>query len=231
MSTWFNERVTCPACSHEQDARLAHGIHVTRAPEARDQIIDRTFHRITCAECSVRFVANREMVYTDMDRRHWVHVALSEQRPVWPELETVARQTFERAFIGSPLAAELRERFKVRLVFGIEELREKLVIWKANLDDRVVECAKIRMFLRDPELALAYRMLVDTVDDAQLYVNCVDHDDRPTSTFAIPQSLVEDMTAHDEELGRYFPEIFGGTFVSTHRLTGKRYRMPTPWST
>lgn len=229
MSTWFVERVTCPACHMEQDARLAHGVHASRAPEVREQVLSRTFHRITCTACSMRFVVNRELVYTDMDRRQWLQVGFTDHRPRWPELETMALRTFERAFIGSPLAAELRERFKVRLVFGVEELREKLAIWRAGLDDAVVECAKLMMCARLPELALIPRLIVDTIDDKGLTVSCVDVSDAVTSQFVISNSVMDDLSDRHDELVRYLPELFSGTFVSTYRLLGHRYRLPSSW--
>src|SRR5690606_17496135 len=150
-----DEQITCPACGLEQTARLARGIHVSRAPEARDQVFDRTFHRVSCRGCTTRFVAARPLVYTDMERKHWVHVALAGEIPRWPELERLAVDVCERAFTGSPLAAQMRDAFRIRLVFGMEELREKLVIWRAGYRDAVVECAKLHLIAKDTSLALA----------------------------------------------------------------------------
>lgn len=228
MSTWFEEAVTCPACGLEQTARLARGIHVSRAPEARDQVFDRTFHRVTCKGCSTRFVAKRPLVYTDMDRKHWLQVALADERPRWPELEVLADQVFERAFTGSPLAEAQRDGFKVRLVFGMEEVREKLVIWRAGLDDAIVEAVKLQMFVGEPRLSRAHRFLVDAIDDRGARAICFDADDRPTRTIDVPRALLD--KAHDdfEHMRRYLPELFGGRFVSTHRLLGHRYRWVAP---
>ena len=228
MSTWFDERVTCPSCATEQTARLARGVHVARAPEARDQVFDRTFHRVTCTACGVRFVAQRPLVYTDMDRRHWIQVALAIERPRWPELEEATGNIFERAFVGSPLAASLREGMKVRLVFGMEELREKLVIWRAGLDDGVVECVKVQAFAREPALSRAHRLLVDEVTADHLVILVEDHADQPPRASFVPRALAD--AAHDDyaRLRRTFPELFGAPFVSTHRLLGHRYRPVEP---
>jgi hypothetical protein len=228
MSTWFDEEVTCPACGATQTARLARGIHVSRAPEAREQVFERTFHRVTCKQCSVRFVAKRPFVYTDMDRKHWLQVALADERPRWPELEGLADQVFDRAFTGSPLAEAQRDGFKIRLVFGLEELREKLVIWRAGLDDAIIEAVKLQMFALDPALSRAHRIVLDTIDERAGQAICFDADDQPTRTLEMPRKLVDD--AHDdfERLRRYLPELFGGRFVSTYRLLGHRYRWAVP---
>lgn len=43
---------------------------------------------------------------------------------------------------GPPIAQDMGARFKRRVVFGFRALREKLVLWDAGLDDRVVEAVK-----------------------------------------------------------------------------------------
>jgi hypothetical protein len=216
MSTWFIETIVCPACGASQEARLARGVHVARAPEVREQVLDRTFHRVTCVACALRFVALRPLVYTDIDRKHWIYVALASERPRWPELEDAAAAIFDQAFNGSPLAIELAEGFKQRVVFGMEELREKLVIWRAGYDDAVFECVKLQLLERRPGLARE-QVVVDTIDDQVILTGAPE-------PIAIERTAVED--AHDRraELSRRFPELFHGHYVSTHRLLGHRYR-------
>ncbi len=226
MSTWFDEAVTCPACGREQIAKLAHGVHASRAPEVREQLFARTFHRISCRACSFVFVAKRPLVYTDLDRRHWLQVALPDERPRWPELEPATLEIFERAFVGSPLVRELREGFKVRLVFGVEELREKLVIWRAGFDDSVVECAKLQLIASTPALAAAHGLIVDAIADASVSILVVDDLERPPRTLEVARATFEAAHEDEERLRRYLPELFGGSFTSLHRLLGQRYRAP-----
>jgi CpXC protein len=223
MSTWFDESVTCPTCGLVQTARLAHGVHVARAPEVREQMFERTFHRIACRGCGGGFIAQRSVLYTDMDRRHWLQVARPIERPRWPELEPAATATFERAFATSPIAAELRDDFKLRLVFGFEELREKLVVWRAGLDDRVIECVKVLVVSREPALLRADSIIVDDVGADRSLALAVDGDRR----LAVDGAVV-DRFHDDPSLPERFPELFGGRFVSIHRLLGHRYRWAEP---
>lgn len=220
MSTWFDETLPCPACTAPIATRLARGIHAPRAPEVRDQIFARTFHRVTCTQCAFVFTATRPLVYTDTERKHWVSVASPIERPRWPELETATGELFERAMTGSPLALELREGFVVRLVFGLEELREKLVIWHANYEDAVVECLKIHVLTERPQLAQV-PLVVEDVRDGALVLAAGDE------RIAIARDLV--LAFHeDERLPARCPELFGGRFVAIHRLLGHRYRWAEP---
>lgn len=226
MSTWFDETITCPTCACEQTARLARGVHVARAPEARDQVFDRTFHRVTCRSCGGRFVAKRPLLYTDMDRKHWVHVAMAHQRPRWPELEASVREVFEAAFVGSPLAAELRNGFRFRVVFGIEELREKLVIWREGYDDSLAECVKLRAIERDPDLSSAHHILLESIADTTITLATFDSSDRPERRVELPRAVLDEQRSDEERLRRYLPDLFGSGFVSIHRLLGPHYRPP-----
>ena len=221
MSTWFPESVTCPACGHRQEARLARGVHAVRAPEVREQLFARTFHRVVCDACAHSFTAGRAFIYTDTDRKHWVQVAPANERMRWPEYETATDQLFDRAMTGSPLTHELRDGFTVRVVFGLEELREKLVVWQANLDDAVVECLKVTVLRDRPALARAH-LVVDSVPDGALDIVA---DDRERLT--VPRELVTSFH-RDERLPERFPELFGGRYVSTFRLLGPRYRWAEP---
>jgi len=222
VSTWFSEAVSCPHCGHEQQARLAHGVHAVRAPEVRDQILARTFHVVTCAVCHQTFVAQRPLVYTDTERKHWIHVALADHRPRWPELEDQTSDVFDRAFTGSPLAREVAERMKVRLVFGLDELREKLVLWGANLDDRAIECLKLDLIRQDTALAHA-ALIVDAVAPDHALTVLVDRE----RTITVDGAVVDAFDT-DRRLPSRFPELFGGRYVSVHRLPCTRNRWAEP---
>jgi CpXC protein len=221
MSTWFEESVCCPLCSLEQNARLAKGLHVARAPEVRDQIFARTLHAITCRGCSSVFVVQRPLIYTDMERKHWLQVVMPDERIRWPEYERAVDAIYDRAFTGSPLARELSERMRIRLVFGLEELREKLVLWAANLDDRAIECMKLDLVRREPALARS-SLLVDSVSTTHALVR-VDG----SRVIEIDRSAVEQFDA-DTRLPARFPELFGGRYVALDRLLGPRYRWAEP---
>jgi len=222
MSTWFDETVACPQCKTSIAARLARGIHASRAPEVRGQILDRTFHQVKCHACGHVFTAGRAFVYTDSDRKHWVSVAPPNERVRWPEYEAATDALFDRAMTGSPLTHVIREGYTLRVVFGLEELREKLVIWSANLDDAVVECLKVHAISKQPELSRAEWITVDRVggDGIELLV---DRERR----IALDRGLV-DAFHDDERLRGRFPELFGGRFVSLFRLLGPRYRWAEP---
>lgn len=146
MSTWAVRTVRCP-CGHTQEAQLADGLHITRLPEVRERILAGTFHHAACAACKRISVAETKTLYTDFDRHHWVAVAppwLLGDWAAWADV--VAREFHHNMEVAAPpMVRELAPLFRVRLVFGLDALAEKLTAWDAGLDDVIVEAAKIRL--------------------------------------------------------------------------------------
>jgi hypothetical protein len=82
------------------------------------------------------------VVYTDFERHEYV-ASETPTSATWQAAlarhQTVFRDCFEA---GPPIAQDMGAAFKRRVVFGFRALREKLVLWDAGLDDRVVEAVK-----------------------------------------------------------------------------------------
>jgi hypothetical protein len=223
VSTWFDEELRCPACGALVKARLARGVHVARAPQVRNDVLDRRFHRVDCPSCTTSFDAGQALVYTDFDRGHWVHVGAPAELARWPEIEATARDTFTRAFLGAPQVRPLVTTFRFRVVFDVESLREKLVLWAAGLDDAVIECVKLIAIRGDASLARpGTRLLVDAVLDSHTLIIVAKHR-RSTHQVTIPSVIVDDAHRDIARLETRFPELFGEGYVSIDRLLGPRY--------
>lgn len=149
MSTFRPHTVACPACARPMDVHLLEGMHITRIPDVRAAILDGTFHVFGCPGCGHRFVVEVPAIYTDFPS--WQYVAVDVGRP--PELGPVKakhRRVFDECFtLGPPAAQELALSMRTRLVFGYPALREKLLLWDAGLDDRVVEGLKGDLLRRE----------------------------------------------------------------------------------
>jgi len=144
MSTFYPFPLECN-CGHVYTVDLAYGVHITRLPHARQQILDGRFQVFQCPACGARTAVEAPTIYTDFDLHHYVAVETAV-RPDWTVLRARLEQTFENAFtLGPPIASEMGTKFRKRCVIGFQALREKLVIWDAALDDLVVEGVKGRL--------------------------------------------------------------------------------------
>ena len=142
MSTFYPCELSCVSCSHRFTVEVVRGIHITRLPRARQQIIDGTFQVFACPACDHRMVAEGPTVYTDFQRHQYVAVE-SSSSTTWQTAELRHQTIFFNSFdCGPAIAREMGRRFSRRVVFGLEGLREKLLLWDAGLDDFIVEAVK-----------------------------------------------------------------------------------------
>ena len=223
MSTWQELTITCPRCAAQIRTRVAEGVHITRVAHVREEIVARRFHGFACGACRETIRVQKSFVYTDFGRKHWVLVALAAEVAAWPAWEAQLRGDVAHAFDrGSPLVHEIARGFQVRVVFGYEELREKLVVWDAGLDDALVECVKVRALAEDPGLAApGSRLLVHRVDPddrchAHWYARAADP--RPARALALPAEWTAAAVRDRASLATRFAELFGGGFVSVNRF-------------
>lgn len=143
MSTADTERLVCPACRHAWSEVVYRGLHISRIPHVREEILAGTWQTWPCPACGRRVRVNHSpVVYTDFPNQVYIAV---EGRGHDDVADAVARHrgVFDAAFtFGPPVAEELGQSLRPRLVFGLPALREKLVLLDAGLDDHVVEAAK-----------------------------------------------------------------------------------------
>ena len=151
MSIFRPVVVTCPSCGDVQARRLAHSVNAERSPALREAILAGALHRFSCEACGQGFEANQPFSYLDMPRKHWFGVYGAEDEGGWVGLEPHPREAYVTAC--GPQAPgflqEMTQDMKIRLVFGISALQEKLVCHDASIDDVLLEVFKYAMFMRE----------------------------------------------------------------------------------
>lgn len=222
MWIWDDRLLHCPPCAVELRARVSTGVHLSCVPALRDDLLARRFHRVACHGCSASIEVERPLVYTDFERDHWVLVANAGELGRWPAYEARLREDVARVLgRGSSLMQELAGRLRVRVVFGCEELREKLVLWDRGLDDALVECLKLRVYAADPSLAApGSRLFVESYRgdalDLQWFARATDA--RPARSLIAPPEWLRDTERVRASVAARVPELFEGGFVSAVRL-------------
>lgn len=142
MDAYYPYELVCPVCGHASWVELASGIVIRLMPAAREQILNGTFQVFTCPACSRASAVETSAVYTDFERGHYIATE-SAAGLSWQAALLRHRSIFDDCFVNAPsIARELGRKIKKRMVFGFRALREKLVVWDAELDDYVVEAVK-----------------------------------------------------------------------------------------
>jgi hypothetical protein len=177
-------------------------VNVTRSPDVRQRILAGAFNRVLDPDDGHRVITiEKPFFYSDFARHQFFLVKPRQERHRSPEdsrvLERMVADVPARLCGPTPRLA--------RVVYGLAELREKLIGADAGLEDGMVELFKVFLLhdhpflLRLPRL----RMVLDRVDDERLeFVACYDHDKR-RFRLELARATADAMLARRAELGRW----------------------------
>lgn len=225
MSTTYRTAFHCVDCGATVDVRVADSLNANRLPEARRWVLDRTLFQHPCA-CGRTVTAIHPFLYVDFDRGLWLQVLPEDQRPAYharePEVVAAYRAAFDPG-AGPRFIASLGSLVTPRLVYGYEELREKVVGGDAALDDALVEALKLEVLATQPDLLRRGVMLL-TLDgaDAQA-VRFLAYGFPPggpgeiLGEVAVPHAMYDALAERKVAVRDSYPSLFEGVYVNVQR--------------
>jgi hypothetical protein len=181
-------------------------------------VLARTLMSTLCV-CGSRVEVDKPLLYSDVERGWWIQIASPDRRPVYPVVEDETRQEFAAAFdpaVFPPVVAAIGAQLRVRVVFGHEELREKVLC----ADHRLL---KLELLVARPELLAAGAdiLVLDGVVDGALSLIALAPDDHghyhPAGDLRVARSAHESLAARRDELATTYPALFGGPYVNALR--------------
>jgi hypothetical protein len=195
-----------------QDVLVVESANIQRFPAFREKLLDGTFMRFTCVGCKASFVAETEMLYTDYEQRLFVGVFPRERRPQVKECEAILESTYEQVFVQEApsfarvaIGGELHRR----VVFGYEELREKVICFGAGLDDHIVEAVKIALTDAQPGIG---RLSLQHFDGELLWFAAVV--DNAVARLPVRRTVYDAMYEDVQQIQLLLQPLWGGSYVS-----------------
>lgn len=140
MSIRAVERIQCPGCGAEFHAEIWRSVCITIDREVRELLFDARLNWLTCSDCQLSFFLDIPFIYNDPDQDFMVFYLSEGMPPSWDDMP------FLRL---SPHYESVRQKMRMRVVRNIRDLVEKVLIFDAGLDDRVLECLK-QMLISPP---------------------------------------------------------------------------------
>ena len=128
MSTCFTKEIRCPSCAASKETAIWPGIDREQNEDLREQILNESLFLWKCPECGYEMQLIYPCMYQDRENRFVVFLEPNEKDPVF-----------------RTRGVELPDGIRRRLVSSIEELKEKILIFEASLNDAAVELAKLGM--------------------------------------------------------------------------------------
>ena len=211
MSISLVKILPCPACGAAIEATTFESINPTRHPFLQDRLLERTLLLRSCDSCGAPHQHYDRLIWTDLPGRLCVCVVQEADRPQWAQLENEAHAALSVPLRveGPPAVRAWGATVAIRLVFGTEELREKVICRLAGLDDRVVEHLKITLMDRDRGVV----PVLDGCDEtADLRFRFLDRDESVT----LPRARYRQAAARTAELADELPGLFAADSTWVH---------------
>ena len=176
MSIFHPHPVTC-VCTHTFTALLADCLNVRRTPEVRQQILRGELHRATCPSCGRQMTVEKMFYYLDLDLNALFKIRPRNERHLWKQ----SSLELDAASSVIPEPVSLNALRLLRVIFGMDELREKLVAQEAQLDDRLLELLKVLLVYEHPILLRSPRLrlvLEEVTQTSLIFMAAYEHAER-----------------------------------------------------
>ncbi len=136
MSKFYKTQITCPNCSHENDCTVWESINTTLNPQMKESVRNGAAFQFVCPNCKNPFSVVYGFLYHQMEDKLLVHYC-----PDGENFNEIYRFCLDAD--DGDLPASFRKRgYRIRIVTSLHQFQEKLKIFDAGLDDRVIEIIK-----------------------------------------------------------------------------------------
>jgi hypothetical protein len=133
MSRAVKMMLACPGCGKRGEFVSWSSLNATLDPHEKTRLLDRTLTQFTCDACGHQAQVLYPLLYHEMTNGYMVWLI--------PEMQGKAGEPPEE--LPAEAMQKLGDGFRFRLVRNLNELIEKILIFDAKLDDRIVELAKL----------------------------------------------------------------------------------------
>jgi hypothetical protein len=197
MAIFHPTSVTC-FCGASFVVNLTLSANVSRNPDIRRQILDGSFHRVVCTSCGECFSVERPFFYSDRERFTFFLVQPRGDRFKFRR-DSKRLQTFGESWNG--IESQDLTTLHLRVVYGLDELREKLILQDSSLNDRLVELLKIIILNDHPFLLQKPRLqlFVSKVNSASIEFSAYHHNCPEVFQINFPGAMAERLLSRPEE--------------------------------
>jgi len=133
-------RFRCEQCGKYHNADIYDGVDVSKEPQFRAKVMDASIFDFVCPDCGTVNGILYPFLYHDPTRRFMVQlVDHTVKEDPFTELFNTDDET-DQAIKG--VVEDMKQRYYLRTVTTPNELMEKIAVFEAGLDDRVLELIK-----------------------------------------------------------------------------------------
>lgn len=150
MSNSCDKRVICSHCGKESEFTVWSTINTEDNPHMKQAVRDRSAFFFTCPDCGEVMDVDYGCLYHEVESKLMIYYVQDAQA------FTMAEKLFRGQKVPGQPALPDETDYLYRIVVSQNQLVEKLAIFDAGCDDRIIECLKIiyasRIQSQKPEL-------------------------------------------------------------------------------
>ena len=129
MSQSAMQEITCPKCGKKHSFQVWDSINTLEFPEMKEKVRNDEAFRYRCPDCGATALLNYNFLYHQQEDKLLIFVDADGSS--YGDMEKILKQR-GNAFDG----------YRKRIVLSYNDFKEKLLIFDAGLDDRIVEIIK-----------------------------------------------------------------------------------------
>ena len=140
MSFRMPEKLTCPYCNKTSTVDVYQTVNVTIDPELREKVFNKELFTFTCPLCGKQAILDMPLLYNDMDKQFLIQMCPSEE--------------YAKGFCINNHGIDAmpkwaKDGYRFRAVVGLNDLKEKILVFEAGLNDIAVDLFKHLMLSSD----------------------------------------------------------------------------------
>lgn len=190
MSSHTNISVTCPHCRETTDTSIWSSINTMLDPEMKAAVRDRSAFLFTCPHCGTKTYLNYGFLYHQMEDKIMIHYADSDE-----DAEKIDAILTGKDDPKGMMAYFRKDNYLIRVVRSQNELLDKLAIFDAGLDDRIVEIFKLYVLAKlqeDPAREHSSIKLLFFANDGKYFIQVLT-DGKTDGVYEMPGDLYEEL--------------------------------------
>lgn len=141
MSMCKREEVQCPVCGTTGEFEMWTSLNTQLNPEKKEQLLSGALFQYICPHCGKSFNIDYPMLYHQMEDQIMIYYVVQEEDIQMVEEQFRGEFGDEETEITKVLKEDMNS-YLYRIVGSQRELMEKIRIFDAGKDDRVVELVK-----------------------------------------------------------------------------------------
>jgi hypothetical protein len=227
MSRFHEETVSCPACGKQSTQSIATSLAISTKTVFKEAILAGEFQKFSCSDCKQEYYVDDPFMYIDFGKKLMIAQFPKSWNSQWQEHETIVRHNFDNYLSGkyaAPSARKLSEGFRLRTVFGLEALAEKISCMESEIDDHLLSILKLQLIQSIDEIPFhpEFIPLFKGIQEDELVFLCpVVNSEGKTEReiFTLPFPLALDEVNEKKELYEPLLETFrDATYIDLGRI-------------